>query len=333
MANAHCVCPKFLQENIRNSTVYTEVFIGQLLQSEDQIVLDREEILVSAYLNAVKGDPEAFQNFVIWKKLLDSQPQGKMLLSNSGSASNSFEVVYNTISQAVTRHDKVIIAADNNHYAALFGSIVSGGINLLNLNSFRVHPVAIPNKRLVGFAKFESDLDWVLERIGRTCRKSYSEDDDNDHVRDLLDAKGYSVKDQTREGRSSTGLSAGELDLAIMSCGSLYTIIEAMKLSTMRESYIDEHYRKLITNYNPLSVKRTYLVTYYTGKNFQDWWRKYRDYIAAMSVGKITIKEGSSNNSIEELETDLHGLKKLYNYITIEGEPSVCVHYAIRIEN
>ncbi|MBZ9780797.1 hypothetical protein K9857_04420 [Pseudomonas sp. REP124] len=333
MANAHCVCPKFLQDNIRNSTVYTDVFIGQLLHSDDQIVLDREEILVSAYLNAVKEDPEAFQNFMIWKKLLDSRPQGKMLLSNSGEASTSVEVVYNTISQAITRHDKVIIAADNNHYAALFSLIEKGGINLLNLNSFQARPIAIPNKKLIGFSKFENDLDWVLERIGRTCRKSYSEDDDNDHVRDLLDAKGYSIKDQTREGRSATGLSAGELDLAVMNCGSLYTIIEAMKLSTMRESYIDEHYRKLITNYNPLSVKRTYLVTYYTGKNFHDWWRKYKDYITTMDIKKVTDKEKSSNDSTEEQETDLHGLKKLHNHITVEGEHSVCAHYAVRIDN
>jgi hypothetical protein len=288
---------------------------------------------VSAYLDAVKGDAEAFQNFTIWKKLLDAQPQGKMLLSNSGDASNNSETVFNTISQAITRHDKAIIAADNNHYAMLFDKIELGGINLLNLNSLRAHPIAVPIQKIIGFTKFEDDLGWVLERIGRTCRKAYSEDDDNDHVRDLLDAKGYTLRDQTREGNSATGVSAGELDLAIFSCGGLYTIIEAMKLATMKESYINEHYRKLTTNYNPLAVKRTYLITYYTGKNFQGWWGKYKEYITSLDALKITHKEHSSNDSTEEIETDLHGLKKLYHHITIEGERSICVHYAIRIES
>lgn len=332
MANAHCVCPRFVADNIKNPSIYTDIFIGQLLQSNDQIVLDREESLVTAYLNAVKADAEAFQNFTVWKKLLDSQPQGKVLLSNSGNSQNSSEAVFNTISQAITRHDKAIIAADNNHYASLFTKIETSGINLLSLCSLQSRPITVPLQKIIGHTKFESDLGWILERIGRTCRKKYSEDDDNDHVRDLLDAKGYTLRDQTREGNSATGISAGELDLAIMNCGNLYTIIEAMKLATMKESYIDEHYRKLITNYNPLSVKRTYLITYYTGKNFYGWWDKYRKYIDTLDPMKLTDKEQSSNDSIEEVETSLNGLKKLYHHITIEGQRSICVHYAIRIE-
>lgn len=332
MANAHCVCPRFVADNIKNPGIYTDVFIGQLLQSDDQIVLDREESLVSAYLNAVKADAEAFQNFTVWKKLLDSQPQGKILLSNSGNALNFSEAVFNTISKAITRNDKAIIAADNNHYASLFPKIETGGINLLSLCSLQARPIEIPLQKIIGYSKFEIDLGWVLERIGRTCRKKYSEDDHNDHVRDLLDAKGYTLRDQTREGSSATGVSAGELDLAVINCGNLYTIIEAMKLATMKESYIDEHYRKLTTNYNPLAVKRTYLVTYYTGKNFHGWWLKYKKYIQTLDPLKFTDKEHSCNDSTEEIETNLHGLKKLYHHITIEGQRSICVHYAIKIE-
>jgi len=332
MANAHCICPKFLEAHIKDPLTYTNVFVGQFLESPDQIVFDHQEVLASEYLNSVKDDQDAFQNYNVWKKLLDAQPQGKTLISNAHCTSSSFETVFNTINSAITRHDKAIVTCDNNHYGPFIGKIQSNGINLLNLNNLNCRPIQVPNQRIIGHTNFENDLDWVLERTGRTCRKKYSEDDDNDHVRDLLDAKGYSVRDQTREGRSASGKSSGELDILIENCGHLYTVIEAMKLSTMKESYIDEHYLKLTTNYNPMSVKRTYLVTYYTGKNFADWWRKYVDYISTLAPSKISSRTDTKNLSTEEADTKLHGLKKLYNHISIAGELSTCVHYAVRIE-
>lgn len=333
MANAHCICPKFIQQHIKDPVTYTNVFVGQFLNSDDQIVLDHDEILTSEYLLSIKDDLEAFQNYTVWMKLLGAQPQGKTLMATPTSVSNSFETVFSTISSAVTRHDKAIIASDNNHYGAFIQEIEAKGINLLNLNSLTKRPIQIANQRIIGHSKFEGDFDWILERIGRTCRKTYSEDDDNDHVRDLLDAKGYTVRDQTREGKSASGKSAGELDILIENCGHLYTVIEALKLSTLRESYIDEHYLKLTTNYNPMSVKRTYLVTYYTGKNFTEWWRKYSEYISTLAPAKISKRPDTINISTEEISTNLHSLRKLYNHISIEGELSVCVHYAIRIES
>ena len=75
MANAHCICPKFLEEHIKDPTTYTNVFVGQFLNSADQIVFDHQEVLASEYLNLVKDDQDAFQNYNVWKKLLDAQPQ------------------------------------------------------------------------------------------------------------------------------------------------------------------------------------------------------------------------------------------------------------------
>lgn len=333
MANAHCICPNFIREHIKDPFAYTKVFMGCLLQSDDQIVLDQQELLANEYLKVIKDDTEAFQNYSIWKMLLDSSAQGKKLISTPDTHTELSDTVLHTLLSAITNHDKSIIAFDNNHYEKQIDTISRERINLLNLNNLLNTPIDCKNKKILGFSKFESDLEWVLERIGRTCRKSFSEDSDNDHLRDLLEAKEYSIKDQTREGSSASGIGAGEVDLLIQNNGRLYTIIEAMKLASLKESYIDEHYLKLTTNYNPLSVKRTFLITYYTGKSFITWWQKYYQYISTLPAKKISSRPNTQNLSIDEIDSQLHGLKKLYHHISIDGELSTCVHYAIRLES
>lgn len=50
-------------------------------------------------------------------------------------------------------------------------------------------------------------------------------------MRDLLDEKGYVVRDQTRHGLSPQGKDAGKVDISIFKEGKTYTLIEALNLS------------------------------------------------------------------------------------------------------
>ena len=60
-----------------------------------------------------------------------------------------------------------------------------------------------------------------------------SEDRRNTYVRDLLDEKGYVVRDQTRHGLSPQGKDAGKVDISIFKEGKTYTLIEALNLSCL----------------------------------------------------------------------------------------------------
>ena len=72
-----------------------------------------------------------------------------------------------------------------------------------------------------------------------------SEDRRNTYVRDLLDEKGYVVRDQTRHGLSPQGKDAGKVDISIFKEGKTYTLIEALNLSCLSKKYIDTHLDKL----------------------------------------------------------------------------------------
>ena len=332
MALAQCICPTFFEAHFKDPVASSEIFFKRLLGSTDQIIFDSKEFLLSAYLDFVKDDVAAFQCFKVWKAMLDSKPQGKVLISYPDAFKSREQYVVSTLLSAVTCGDKAIVTADNNHYKELLDVILSNKVNLLNRHSFSDMDLPLTYQKIRGFSKFESDLSWVLQRVGRACRKSFDEDANNDYLRDLLSAKNYDIKDQTRAGLSMSGQGPGELDIMVESSGTIFTIIEAMKLNSLRESYINEHYKKLIHNYNPLSVKRTYLVTYYTGKNFTQWWAKYKAYISDIDPQIISAQQKVENIDIEEKDTDLLSLKQMYHHIQIEGNNALCVHYAIRID-
>lgn len=63
-----------------------------------------------------------------------------------------------------------------------------------------------------------------------------SEDRRNTYVRDLLDEKGYVVRDQTRHGLSPQGKDAGKVDISIFKEGKTYTLIEALNLSCLSKN-------------------------------------------------------------------------------------------------
>lgn len=147
------------------------------------------------------------------------------------------------------------------------------------------------------------DLITVSERIcvnKKTYNSATPEDSTNDGIRDLLSMKGYDeVKDQTRHGLSLSGKSAGEVDILLCKDGKEIALIEALKLECLNTSYIDEHIKKAIINYNALGVA-TFIIAYVSVSDFGGFWEKYYAYLQKYSFTlaiKKTISEVPASNA------------------------------------
>jgi len=329
MKLSHCICPQFLSSNIGNDSTFLKVFIERFVLTDDQIILDQEERLAKSYIESVELDEKALTNYISWRKMLEVKDAGKTLLSSSSNATSPEDTVYNAISAATTTFGKVIVAEDNNHYAKFINQINRQRIQLYNLNNF-TSTSKISIKKKPEHAELESDLEWILQRLVRRAEKEDSEDYNNDYIRDMLDSKQYEVRDQTREGSSMSGAGAGELDLVVEDQGVLFSLIEAMKLNSVDTNYINGHYTKLLDNYNPLEVKRTFLISYYYGANFLSWWGRYKQHIANLNINSIT-RHNYTSSQIVEHPTDFGSVKKLHHHLESNGEHSLCTHLAIRL--
>ena len=125
------------------------------------------------------------------------------------------------------------------------------------------------------------DLIGIGERVclNALYNESSSENNINDYFRDMLFSKGYDeTKDQTRHGISVSGKDAGEVDILLTKSGKEIAIFEGLKLNGINANRIDEHIEKAVNNYNSLGTA-TFIVVYFCGSNFEEFWKKYFNYI------------------------------------------------------
>ena len=137
-----------------------------------------------------------------------------------------------------------------------------------------------------------ADLIRIGERVcsNVTYRNSTSENSINDFFRDTLSLMGYSeVKDQTRHGISTSGADAGEVDILITKEGKEVAIFEGLNLSSVNTSYIDEHIRKAIINYNALGTA-TFVVAYVAVADFEGFWERYTTHLKSFQF-PLQIKQ------------------------------------------
>lgn len=111
----------------------------------------------------------------------------------------------------------------------------------------------------------------------------------------------------------------------------LFTLVEAMKLNSVDSAYINKHYLKLLENYNPLEVKRRFLITYYSGSSFAAWWDRYTDHIKSLDMSVFAHPDYSPISTVVGQETPFGSVKKLHHHIEVGGEPALCTHFAIRL--
>lgn len=126
-----------------------------------------------------------------------------------------------------------------------------------------------------------SDLIKVGERLcsNPTYNEYSSENSINDFFRDALMLMGYNeVKDQTRHGISNSGKDAGEVDILITKDGKEVAIYEGLKLSSVNTSYIDEHIKKSIVNYNALGTA-TFIIAYVSTSDYENFFNRYFEHL------------------------------------------------------
>lgn len=332
MPNANCICPDFIGEYISDPLIFQSVFLGSLLQSDDQIILDTEGRLEEAYTKSVSGNTNAFELLKVWKSLLTARNDGKILKANSNVAVNAsvYDLVFDLTKKAISTFNKIIISHDNNSYGYYLDEMLQKRIFLYNLQNIAsgnsINEILRAN---FSFDTLITDLSYVLHLLGRTNNKGSLEDHFNDHVRNMLKCKDYEIFDQTREGTSLSGVSAGELDLVIENNGFLASVIEAMKLNSLDVGYINAHYEKLLNQYNPLQVSNTVLITYYTGGNFYAWWGRYIKHMQEIKIKDIGLPEGSSVLRTINNDTPYGRLKQLTQYLDVSGNTVCCVHFAV----
>ncbi|HBR1711526.1 TPA: hypothetical protein L9M15_004525 [Klebsiella quasipneumoniae subsp. similipneumoniae] len=331
MSCAVCFCPDFIAKNIRDINIFTSFFLGTLMNDDHHIILDTKGRLQLIYLRSCQQDKDAFYLYKKWEGALADSTPGKVLLTQVQSMSDDVrDIIVSATMNAPTTFDKHIFVFDNANYSSYLSELIRQHISLLNSSNISLISNNSQIRTSISISKFDSDLCWVIQRLGRRSGKGNCEDDFNDFIRDMLLAKNYEVKDQTREGQSQSGKQAGELDLIIEDKGSLFAIIEALILSAVDKQNIQRHFSKLLSNYNPLMVKRLFMVTYYVGTRFDDWFEKYFSYLMELTPAALGLL-GHEMVSIKEKPTSFIGLKKVEQHFSYAGQHYFCIHYAVKM--
>ena len=334
MSRAHCICPNFLSHNIQDSSIFQNVFVSKLLTSCDQIILDKGGRIIYEYMESVKNNADAFLYFKAWHNLLNeeqSKQSGKVLLANIKHHDNYTDVIYDAICHAVTTFDKCIITNDNNVYSPYIDELTRQKISLWNLQQLTNLELGSRDMKRSSYNDLDNDVAWILQRLSRKAKKEKTEDEYNDYLRDMLICKNYEVKDQTREGESSSGKGAGELDLVIEQNGDIFSILEPMRLTSVDADYIDIHYKKLLHNYNPLTVQRTFLISYFEGKSFDSWWERYKQHVENLDSETLIPESEIRFDHIETVSTKYMGLKKMNHHMHVGDNNFTCIHYAVKL--
>lgn len=128
------------------------------------------------------------------------------------------------------------------------------------------------------------DLIFCCEKLQANFTfKNSLENHRNDYIRDLLDAMGYlGNRDQTRLGTSSAGKEAGEVDILVRKDNRPFSVIEALNLSYVNESYISSHIDK-IYRYDTLGYKCNFIVSYVNTTDFLKFWNRYVRFVQSYS--------------------------------------------------
>lgn len=133
----------------------------------------------------------------------------------------------------------------------------------------------------------EPSVDFFLDCCIYACidlqsNKLYTratEDERNTFVTNILTAKGWVVKDQTRRGKSHQGRSAGELDIFVtLQNGQPFAVIEALNLDSLKVDYLDLHLDKIL-GYDTAGLDQNLILVYASAKGFDSLWEKYYSHI------------------------------------------------------
>ncbi|WP_336078080.1 RNA-binding domain-containing protein [Paenibacillus sp. 203] len=169
----------------------------------------------------------------------------------------------------------------------------------------------------------------VVACLTLQARKHYSntnEDQRNDYIGDILGAIGYTIKDQTRRGSSSSGKDSGELDIFVSKDGLPFTVIEAMNLSSLSTNYINEHLDKIFS-YDTSGNKFNVCLSYVKIADFNSFWERYSAHVANYDYTAPLL---SSDTSIDD-EYGYSELRLMKTNHSRSGRTVSLYHICVRI--
>ncbi|MEZ9625603.1 COR domain-containing protein [Aliivibrio fischeri] len=168
------------------------------------------------------------------------------------------------------------------------------------------------------YNKLTSNIESSLLLISESRNIVFHEKEDliNTRLRDALIGRGYFAADQSLGGESGSQKSEGERDIVIR-CqgGQSKTIIEGICLSVCSKTKIDEHYTKLVNNYDTSWHKKNYLIIYSKSKKFESLCSNYQKLFSRK--GRTMWNEDISidNRNIKFLETSIDNKDVVHIFI------------------
>ncbi|URJ35159.1 hypothetical protein MF625_004489 [Paenibacillus polymyxa] len=207
----------------------------------------------------------------------------------------------------------------------------------IDINGKNVFVIKLKNSHKALSMNFTKDLgsreafvkNLVLACLNLQARKHYSdanEDERNDYIGDILGAIGYTIKDQTRRGSSSSGKDSGELDIFVSKDGLPFTVIEAMNLDSLSTSNINKHLDKIFS-YDTSGNKFNVCLSYVKIADFNSFWEKYSVHVANYSYTAPLL---SSDTSIDD-EYGYSELRIMKTNHSRSGRTVSLYHICVRI--
>ncbi len=110
--------------------------------------------------------------------------------------------------------------------------------------------------------------------------KRVNENDRNRFLATIIEAAGYTVKDQPQWSKSAEGKDSGEIDVFITEpSGMPQSIIEGLVLDSLNQKYLILHLDKLF-KYDTIGLENNYIIIYSLARNFNDFWLRYQNFIS-----------------------------------------------------
>lgn len=190
------------------------------------------------------------------------------------------------------------------------------------------------NQKLISDVQENIDKEVVFRDLFNACIKlqknttftNVSEDQRNDFIRDILETAGYQIKDQTRQGKSTSGKASGEIDILIHDKGKPISIIEALNLNGLVTAYLDEHIDK-IYKYDTLGNAFNFLVSYVKVKEFGEFWDKYVKHIKNYKY-PYALVDVNENIQREYEYADIRYIITIHNR---NGKETILYHICMKI--
>ncbi len=145
-------------------------------------------------------------------------------------------------------------------------------------------------------------------------------------------ARPWEVEGQSRGGSSEGGKDAGERDAVVRFKGMDIAILEALRLDSVNQEIVSAHITKAMTKYNPVGVNHVYLISYFQGKKWSDFWQKYYDHIRSVVIEGVSL-DLDSCISFPNAETGGVNLQLAYLVYRRENhaDPLIVYHLAINL--